>query len=119
MRIEKEMTCQCGCGEKFITKRKDKKYKNKDHQVRANNERQNKIHQMQQNVYSKTNKNFRILIDLLGGRLKKTVSKEFLRGKGFNLEYVTKHDVINGILTHFVHHFQLTVIKDQVTISKS
>lgn len=119
MREGKMKICQCGCGEEFVTKRKDKKYLNRKHQVNANNERQNKIHQMQQNVYSKTNKNFRILIDLLGGRLKKTVSKEFLRGKGFNLEYVTKHDVINGILTHFVHHFQLTVIKDQVTISKS
>ena len=48
--------CQCGCGQEFMTKRKDKKYLNRKHQVNANNERQNKIHQMQQNVYSKTNK---------------------------------------------------------------
>ena len=119
MRESKMKICQCGCGEEFMSKRKDKKFKNKEHQVKANNERQYTIQQMQQNVNSKTNKNFRILRDMLGGKLEKTVSKEFLRGKGFDLGYVTKHEFINGILTHFVHHFQLTVIKDQVTILKS
>lgn len=116
MRIEKEMTCQCGCGEKFITKRKDKKYKNKDHQVRANNERQYFIQQMMGGVTTILKKNFLILRNLSKGKLTDIVSKEFLRGKGFNFNHITELDKNEGKTAFFVYYFKLSFNNELVTI---
>lgn len=116
MRIEKEMICQCGCGEKFITKRKDKKYKNKDHQVRANNERQYFIQQMMGGVTTILKKNFLILRNFLHGKKQQTVSREFLRGKGFNFNHITELDKNEGKTAFFVYYFKLSFNNELVTI---
>ena len=116
MRIEKEVTCQCGCGKKFITSRKDKKYLNKDHQVRANNDRQYYISKMMGGVTTILKKNFLILRNLLKGKQKQTVSIEFLRGKGFNFNHITEIDNNNGSLSYFVYDFKLTFNKELVII---
>jgi len=78
MKYEIEKTCLCGCGEKFKTSRSDKKYVNRRHQVRGNNDRQYFVKQIQNKVHSITNKNFRIIKATLGRAITKTVSKEFL-----------------------------------------
>ena len=116
MRIEKEVTCQCGCGEKFITKRKDKKYLNRKHQVRANNDRQYFIHQMMGGVQTILKKNFLILRNLSKGKLTKIVSKEFLRGKGFNFNHITEIDNNKGKIAFFVYDFKLSFNNELVTI---
>ena len=116
MRIEKEVSCQCGCGEKFITSRNDKKYLNKDHQVKANNDRQYYISKMMGGVTTILKKNFLILRNLLKGKLTKTVTKEFLRGKGFNFNHITEIDNNNGTLSYFVYDFKLTFNKELVII---
>ncbi len=116
MRIDKEMTCQCGCGEKFITKRNDKKYKNKEHQVRANNYRQYFIQQMMGGVQTILKKNFLILRNLLKGKQTDIVSKEFLRGKGFNFNHITEIDNNKGKTAFFVFDFKLSFNNELVTI---
>jgi hypothetical protein len=116
MRIEKELTCQCGCGEKFITSRNDKKYKNKDHQVRANNDRQYYISKMMGGVTTILKKNFLILRNFLNGKQKQTVSIEFLRGKGFNFNHITELDNDNDNTAFFVYDFKLSFNNELVTI---
>lgn len=116
MRIEKEVTCQCGCGKKFITSRKDKKYLNKDHQVKANNDRQYFIHQMMGSVTTILKKNFLILRNFLHGKQKQTVSIEFLRGKGFNFNHITEIDKDKDKTAFFVYDFKLSFNNELVTI---
>lgn len=116
MRIEKEVTCQCGCGEKFITKRKDKKYLNRKHQVSANNERQYFIQQMMGGVTTILKKNFLILRNFLHGKKQQTVSREFLRGKGFNFNHITELDKNEGKTAFFVYYFKLSFNNELVTI---
>ena len=116
MRIEKEVTCQCGCGEKFITKRKDKKYLNRKHQVSANNERQYFIQQMMGGVTTILKKNFLILRNFLHGKKQQTVSREFLRGKGFNFNHITELDKNEGKTAFFVYYFKLLFNNEFVTI---
>jgi hypothetical protein len=116
MRIEKEVTCQCGCGEKFITSRNDKKYKNKDHQVRANNDRQYYISKMMGGVTTILKKNFLIIRNLLKGQQKQTVSIEFLRGKGFNFNHITELDNDKDKTAFFVYDFKLSFNNELVTI---
>lgn len=118
MKYEIEKTCLCGCGEKFKTSRLDKKYVNRRHQVRGNNDRQYFVKQIQNKVHSITNKNFRIIKTTLGRAITKTVSKEFLRGKGYNFNYYTKVDNKKSITTYQIFYFQYSIIEDQVIIKK-
>lgn len=118
MKYEIEKTCLCGCGEKFKTSRSDKKYVNRSHQVRGNNDRQYFVKQIQNKVHSITNKNFRIIKATLGRAITKAVSKEFLRGKGYNFNYYTKVDDKKSITTYQIFYFQYSIIEDQVIIKK-
>ena len=108
--------CQCGCGQEFITNRNDKKYKNKEHQVRANNDRQYYISKMMRGVTTILKNNFLILRNFLLGKQKQTVSKEFLRGKGFNFNHITEIDNDNGKTAFFVYDFKLSFNNELVTI---
>jgi hypothetical protein len=116
MREGKMKICQCGCGEEFITNRNDKKYKNKEHQVRANNDRQYYISKMMGGVTTILKNNFLILRNLLKGKLTKIVYKEFLRGKGFNFNHITEIDNDNGKTAYFVYDFKLSFNNELVTI---
>jgi hypothetical protein len=116
MREGKMKICQCGCGEEFVTKRKDKKYLNRKHQVNANNERQYFIHQMMGGVTTILKKNFLILRNLLKGQQKQTVSIQFLRGKGFNFNHITELDNDNDKTAFFVYDFKLSFNNELVTI---
>ena len=116
MREGKMKICQCGCGEEFMSKRNDKKYKNKEHQVKANNERQYFIHQMMGGVTTILKKNFLILRNFLHGKHKETVSIEFLRGKGFNFNHITELDNDNDKTAFFVYDFKLSFNNELVTI---
>lgn len=93
--------CPC-CGETFQTTRVDKIYKNSLHHRSYNNNKQANKRKLLDRLNKPINATYKIYKDLLVGKITVTKSKEFLRGKGANLEFFSHVDKINDEIAHFL-----------------
>jgi len=81
-------------GEEFVPKRVDQKFKNRENQIKYNNQQQNERRKELNVKLGPLSKNQRILERLMNGKVSLKIHIEFLRGCGF----------VNGIFTHMVNY---------------
>jgi hypothetical protein len=74
-------------GEKFKTTRIDQYFANRQNQIRYNNFKARLKRQAMRSVNSPLNKNREILLVLLGSKKEIILSRDFLKGAGYNLNY--------------------------------
>jgi hypothetical protein len=101
-KIRYQRVCPC-CDKRFETTSSIKYYLNSTHQKKANNITQNKKREQFQKINKPMNDTYNIYMKLLGKQKEVEKSKEFLRGRGANLEFFSHIDVYRGNLTHFLH----------------
>jgi uncharacterized protein YnzC (UPF0291/DUF896 family) len=101
-KIRYQRVCPC-CDKRFETTSSIKYYLNSAHQKKANDITQNEKRKQFQKMNKPMNDTYNIYMKLLGKQKEVEKSKEFLRGRGANLEFSSHIDVYRGNLTHFLH----------------
>lgn len=114
-------TCKCGCGEVFETRRKDKFYLDKSHQVSNNNQVQYDRYRKLLPIQTLERHTYNLYLSLLGEKESVKRSREFLRGKGIELGLLNHYTKINGREEHAL--FDIAIIPDRddqnmITIQK-
>jgi hypothetical protein len=110
--------CPC-CLEKFETNRIDKIYKNYLHQRKYNNEQQAKKRKQLSQFFKPINATYKIYNELLVGKTSVKKSKEFLRGKGANLEFFSHVDKVNEEITHFLYDIAIIDNGSSIILKKT
>ena len=81
-----QRVCPC-CDKGFVTTNSIKYYLNSTHQKRANDITQNKKRKKFQKINKPMNDTYEIYKKLIAEKNEVRISKEFLRGRGANLDY--------------------------------
>lgn len=114
-------TCKCGCGEVFETRRKDKFYLKRSHQVRNNNQVQYDKYRKLLPIQTLERQTYNLYLSLLDNKESVTYSRDFLRGKGIDLGLLNHYTIIDGKKEPAL--FDIVIIpdklrKDMYTIQK-
>ncbi|PKG44021.1 hypothetical protein [Psychroflexus sp. MES1-P1E] len=72
--------------EEFEPKRKNQRFANSKNRIDYHNMKANKLREEKASMDKPLSENLKILKDIMKGKNKHTVHKEFLRGKGYNFE---------------------------------
>lgn len=113
--------CKCGCGEVFETRRRDKFYLDKSHQVSNNNLVQYDRYRKLLPIQTMERQSYNLYLSVLGKEESVTCSGDFLRGKGIKLGLFNHYEIIDGRKESAL--FDIIIIpdrlrKDMYTIQK-
>lgn len=113
--------CKCGCGEVFETRRMDKFYLDKSHQVSNNNQVQYDRFRKLLPIQTLERQTYNLYLSVLGKKESVTCSGDFLRGKGIKLGLLNHYETIDGLKVPAL--FDIIIIpdrhrKDMYTIQK-
>ena len=88
------------------------------HQKKANNIKQEKNRKQVQKWNKPMNATYKIYLKLLGQNKNVQKSKEFLRGKGANLQYFSHIENLEGNLTNFLYDIAIIDNSEHVKLLK-
>ena len=113
--------CKCGCGEVFETRKRDKLYLDKSHQVSNNNQVQYDRYRKLLPIQTLERHSYNLYLSVLGKKESVTCSGDFLRGKGIQLGLLNHYEIIDGRKEPAL--FDIVIIpdrlrKDRYTIQK-
>lgn len=109
--------CKC-CQEEFLTNRIDQFFLNRLHQVSFNNLKQSKERERLGSINKALMKSYRIYRKILNFRSEKTVSKEFLRGRGANLALFNNIEEVDGKFVHCLFDIAIVAKGEMITLKK-
>ena len=116
-KIRYQRVCPC-CDKGFVTTNSIKFYFDSKHQKKANDITQNEKRKQFQKMNKPMNDTYEIYMKLIGEKNEVRISKEFLRGRGANLEFFSRIDIYRGNLTHFLHDIAVIDTADYVKLLK-
>lgn len=115
--MEYNRKCKC-CKEEFVTNRIDQYFLNRLHQVSFNNAKQSKERERLAFINKPLMKTYRIYKKILNNQSEKTVSKEFLKGRGADLALFNNMQLVNEAFQQCLFDIAIVVKGEMVTLKK-
>ncbi|GAA4281970.1 hypothetical protein [Gaetbulibacter aestuarii] len=106
-------------GEEFEQKRSNQRFATPQNRKDFHNAQAKKLREEMKPIQQPLNTNYKILRDLMKGKIQLTESKEFMRGRGYDITVIYSLINVNGKTGYAINEFNLFYNDDYVTIIRS
>lgn len=99
-------------GEEFFPKRNNQRFASPKNKSDYHNSINNELKKLTSDIDRKLHRNFRILLEIMLGKEKYILSKDYLKGKGYSFEVLTHFENYEGRNCHAIYSFIIILDKN-------